>query len=171
MYLRDLKIQDAPWMLEWMHDKHVVENMGTNFMTKSLEDCQNFIQWAKTANQDLHLAVTDEMDEYMGTVSLKHIADGTAEFAITVRACAMGKGFSAFGMDSILKKGLFEMGLEKVYWCVSPDNKRAVRFYDKYGYPRVSVDTLNPQGYTKEQESYFIWYAVTKEDYGVPGGV
>lgn len=162
MKLRPLLSKDAPFMLEWMHDESVVENMGTNFMSKTLEDCQNFIQWAQTAKEDLHLAVANETDEYMGTVSLKHIAHGTAEFAITVRACAMGKGFSAFGMDSIIKKGLYEMGLNKVYWCVSPDNKRAVRFYDKHGYPRVSVDTLNPQGYTKEQESYFIWYAVQK---------
>ena len=164
MQLRPLLPKDAPLMLEWMHDAGVVGHMGTNFMEKTLADCQRFIQWAQTAKQDLHLAIVDDDDVYMGTVSLKHIANSSAEFAITVRACAMGKGFSAFGMDSILRKGLLEMGMKTIYWCVSPDNKRAVRFYDKHGYRRVDVATLTPQGYTPEQLSYFIWYAVTKED-------
>ena len=39
------------------------------------------------------MAITDDNDEYMGTVSLKNInyTDSFAEFAITVRRTAMGK--------------------------------------------------------------------------------
>ena len=48
----------------------------------------------------LHLAIASDSDEYMGMVSLKHIEDGLAEFAITVRTEAMGKGYSWFGMES-----------------------------------------------------------------------
>ena len=70
----------------------------------------------------------------MGTVSLKHIEDGSAEFAITVRAEAMGKGYSWFGMESIIEKAFNEYDLESVYWCVSRDNERAVRFYDKHNF-------------------------------------
>ena len=66
------------------------------------------IYWlGKQTDTDLHLAVANDNDAYMGTVSLKHIHDGTAEFAITVRACAMGKGYSQFGMVSILEIGIF----------------------------------------------------------------
>ena len=164
MQLRPLELQDAPLMLEWMHDASVVSHMGTNFMEKTLADCENFIRWAQTAEQDLHLAVVDQTDEYLGTVSLKHIEKDAAEFAITIRACAMGKGVSRFAMETILRKGLFEMGLEKIYWCVSPENQRAVRFYNKNQYPRVAVQTLQPMGYSQEQLDYFIWYAVTKAD-------
>lgn len=35
--------------------------------------------------KNLHLAIVDENDEYMGTVSLKNIEEDKAEFAITVR--------------------------------------------------------------------------------------
>lgn len=37
----------------------------------------------------------------MGTVSLKKIQNGVAEFGIVVRKQAMGKGYSKYGMDEI----------------------------------------------------------------------
>ncbi len=165
MKLRPLARKDAPLMLEWMHDECVVKDLQANFAAKTLEDCENFIRSCANSSENLHLAIVDEKDEYMGTVSLKHIRPGIdGEFAITIRACAMGKGLSAFGMKEIISVGLHQLGLQKVYWCVSPDNKRAVRFYDKNGYPRVDVSTLNPVGYTQEQLRYYIWYAVGKSE-------
>lgn len=164
MRLRQLNLTDAPLMLEWMHDPGVVENLQANFTAKTLSDCEGFIRACADASENLHMAIADENDEYMGTVSLKHIRrdrkDG--EFAITIRACAMGKGLSAYGMREIIRLGLEELGLRCVYWCVSPENARAVRFYDKNGYPRVPVETLEPIGYTPEQLEHYIWYAVTK---------
>lgn len=162
MYLRKLKAEDAPAMLEWMHDKSVVCHLGANFAEKTIDDCNRFIAWANETDTDLHLAVADEDDTYMGTVSLKHLdrIGGTAEFAITVRACAMGKGFSHFGMDSILKKGISEEKLNAIYWCVSPKNERAVRFYDKHGYTRTTaVPATISQAYPQDME--LIWYVYT----------
>ena len=165
MQLRKLELRDAPLMMEWMHDESVVFHLATNFRDKTLEDCRNFVSWANNTDTDLHLAVADENDEYMGTVSLKHIHDGTAEFAITVRACAMGKGYSKFGMAAILEHGLKALGLSAIYWCVSRQNARAVRFYDKNGYPRTeTVPAHILSAYTPEQLRDFIWYAVTKEN-------
>lgn len=159
MKLRALEQRDAPLMLEWMHDESVVHHLGTNFMEKTMDDCRRFIDWAGSTREDLHLAVTDAQDTYMGTVSLKHIHGGTAEFAITVRSCAMGKGYSRYGMAAILEKGLQELGLEAIYWCVSRHNARAVRFYDKNGYVRTQqVPQSILQAYTPEQNADFIWY-------------
>ncbi len=161
MKLRPLAQKDAPLMLEWMHDTSVVCHLGTNFGEKTLADCQGFIRWANETDTDLHLAVADENDEYMGTVSLKHIAHGTAEFAITVRACAMGKGYARFGMDAILQKGLKGLGLSAIYWCVSEDNCRAVRFYDKNGYTRTeNIPDHIRNAYTPAQLEKFYWFVV-----------
>lgn len=159
MELRKLKQEDAPLMLQWMHDESVVSHLGANFMEKTIEDCHRFIDWANNTDTDLHLAVTDEQDEYMGTVSLKHIHAGTAEFAITVRACAMGKGYAQYGMAAVLEKGIRELGLQAIYWCVSRHNARAVRFYDKNGYVRTeTVPQSILAAYTEEQKKNFIWY-------------
>lgn len=157
MKLRKLEIEDASFMLEWMHDKFVVSDMQANFAEKTIADCEAFIRasWSDTSN--LHLAITDDGDTYMGTVSLKHITDSSAEFAITIRKSAMGQGLSKLAMAEMLRIGLEDMNLEQIYWCVSPKNKRALRFYDKNSYHRVGFDKLgNLEGYVHPE--YYIWY-------------
>ena len=89
MRLRKLELKDAPLMLEWMHDKSVVEDLRTNFLTKTMEDCENFIKCSWDDKNNWNVAIVDEDDIYMGTVSLKNIKGKSAEFGITVRACAM----------------------------------------------------------------------------------
>lgn len=161
MRLRKLELKDAPFMLEWMHDDSVVHYMGANFAEKKIEDCENFIRYSQNSTDDLHMAVVDDNDEYMGTVSLKHISKELkmAEFAVTVRKCAMGQGYSGYGMKEIIHLGLEELGLEKVIWCVSRLNERAVRFYDKNGYKRITnVPQEYVNMYTEEQNKEFLWY-------------
>lgn len=166
MKLRKLDVKDAPFMLEWMHSADVVKNLQADFASKTITDCENFISSAQKTSKDLHLAIVDDNDEYMGTVSLKHITNKNAEFAITIRNKAMGKGFSRYGMDTIIEYGLKKYNLEEIYWCVSPENKRAIRFYDKNGYKHVSVnentklyDVINKLGsYTNNQINEYRWY-------------
>ena len=162
MRLRELKQEDAPLMLAWMHDESVVSDLRGNFAAKTIDDCRAFIANSIT-EENIHLAIASDTDEYMGTVSLKNIENGSAEFAITVRAEAMGRGYSWFGMEEIIKKAFNELGLESVYWCVSRDNTRAVRFYDKHNF-HEALDI--PQ---KVLERYrdvdnLKWYSVLKGD-------
>ena len=99
----------------------------------------------------------------MGTVSLKNIENDAAEFAITVRKNAMGKGFSKYAMSEIIRIGLEELNLKSIYWCVSPENKRAVKFYDKNGYMRIDLSKLNISGgYSPQQLQHYIWYQKTR---------
>lgn len=163
MYLRKLELKDAPLMLAWMHDKSVTEKLRSDFASKTLQDAENFIRWSWEDKENVNLAIASDEDEYMGTVSLKYIEDGNAEFAITVRAEAMGRGYSWFGMESIIEKAFNEYGLESVYWCVSRENVRAVRFYDKHNFnealdiPKKVLDRYN--GIEKLK-----WYSVLKGD-------
>ena len=76
MYLRKLQLKDAPLMLEWMHDDSVVKELQANFAEKTIEDCNQFILAAEDQTHNIHLAIADDYDEYMGTVSLKNINEG-----------------------------------------------------------------------------------------------
>ena len=160
MIIRELEMEDALFMLEWMHDDYIVHDLQTDFSSKTLEDCYSFIIAAKHDINNIHLAVANEENEYMGTVSLKNISDDSAEFAITIRASAMGKGYSKWAMDEILRKGFDELGLSLIYWCVSPENKRAVRFYDKNGYERILPENLEICGYSEDQINAYLWYYI-----------
>lgn len=161
MRLRKLMAKDAEHMLEWMHDQDVVKDLSGSFATKQLDDCKRFIEQAQDTNTDLNLAIVDDSDEYMGTVSLKHIdrENSFAEFAIAIRAKAMGHGYSSYGMKEIIRLGHEEYGLATIYWCVGDYNKRAIRFYDKNGYVRTTdvPDGLKTH-YSKQQLDNFYWY-------------
>lgn len=154
-------IKDAPLMLEWMHDESVVRYMRTDFASKTLEDCETFIMAAQDITNYLHLAIVNDIDEYMGTVSLKNINSGSAEFGITVRSCAMGCGYAKQAMDTIIKIGFEEMGLEEIYWCVAAENKRAIRFYEKNNFQRISASE-KAEGYTDEEKNNYFWYMIKK---------
>lgn len=162
MYLRKLELKDAPLMLSWMHDKSVTEKLQADFASKNIDDCIAFIE-SSISEHNIHLAIASDTDEYMGTVSLKHIEDGSAEFAVAVRAEAMGKGYSWFGMESIIEKAFDELGLESVYWCVSRENLRAVRFYEKHNF-HEALDI--PAKVLKRYEGMddLKWYSVLKGD-------
>lgn len=167
MKIRELKKKDAPFMLDWMHDLSVVEPLGRDFMHMKLEDCLNFINSHDAGN--IHLAIADENDEYMGTVSLKNInvKAGFAEFAITVRKCAMGKGYSSYGMKKIIEYGLEEIGLNSIYWCVRKTNQRAIRFYDKNHYYRImgkDVPSAIISLYDEASLNEFLWYQAIKRE-------
>lgn len=165
MRLRNLELKDAPLMLEWMHDATVVEKLRGSFRNKTLSDCETFINMAENKEENIHLAIVTDEDEYMGTVSLKKLNrhNRSAEFAIAVRKAAMGRGYSWFGMEEIIKKAFDEYGLETVYWCVSRENQRAIRFYDKHNFHEV-VDIPKEILYRYEEIDNLKWYSVLKGD-------
>ncbi|MCR5202183.1 MAG: GNAT family N-acetyltransferase [Lachnospiraceae bacterium] len=163
MYLRMLELEDAPLMLEWMHDESVTKNLRGDFQSKSIVEAENFIKMSMLDSENMHLAIASDEDEYMGTVSLKHIENGSAEFVITVRSEAMGRGYSWFGMEGIIKKAFDELGLESVYWCALRDNKRAVRFYDKHNF-HEALDIPKKVLERYEGMDNLKWYSVLKGD-------
>lgn len=166
MELRKLKEKDAELMLEWMHDKSVTEYLAKDFSSMTIENCTKFIESAQDMTKNAHYAVTDENDEYMGTVSLKNIDNEKkeAEFAITMRKTAQGKGFARFAIQEIVRKAIEEMNLELVYWDVRKSNVHAVHFYDKAGGKKLEGEKAAfylekmeiPQ---KEQDDYICYFA------------
>lgn len=165
MKLRELEMRDAPRILEWMHDKSVTKDLKTNFSVLTIKDVERFILQSRDTHLNLHKAIVSDLDEYMGTVSLKEINqdDGNAEFAITVRSDAMTKGYSWYGMTEMLDLAFSELGLLSVYWCVSRKNERAVHFYDKHHF-HEAVDI--PKNILKRYEGTdnLKWYSVLAGD-------
>lgn len=164
MKLRKLELKDAPLMLEWMHDDSVICGLRGNFKNKTLDDCITFINNSVNNEENIHFALVTDADEYMGTVSLKDIdrKEQNAEFAITVRKTAMGKGYSWYGMQEIIRKAFEEYGLFCVYWCVSAWNERAVKFYDKHGFCRTTDISMNIRSRYQDMND-LLWYEVRKD--------
>ena len=62
MYLRELKIEDAPLMLEWMHDENVISNLRGNFSKKTIDDCETFVG-TSISESNIHLAIASDTDD------------------------------------------------------------------------------------------------------------
>lgn len=164
MKLRRLEVKDAGLMFEWMHDLSVTKDLSAGFANKTFDDCVQFIENSHKHTDNIHLAIVDDHDEYMGTVSLKHIDMNkrTAEFAIVVCKKAMGKGYASYGMKEMLKLGFEKVGVKNIYWCVSKNNLRAIGFYNKYQYNRAeNVPSYIKNNYSTVANENMYWYKAT----------
>lgn len=165
MKLRKLRVKDSSFMLEWMHDEDVTKELNTSFGDKTIEDCLQFIKNARNDKNNIHFAIVNNLNEYMGTVSLKHLdsKNKRAEFAIVVRKKAMGHGYSWFGMYEILRYGFEKMKLDSIYWCVSKTNKRACNFYEKHGFAEY-VDIDESVLFSYKGVDNLKWFVVKSRD-------
>lgn len=169
MRLRELEDKDAWLMYEWMHDENAVRYMRTDFASKTIQDCRDFISASHVGSRDIHLCIADDADTYLGTVSLKDIRLGSAEFAISIRSLAMGTGAAKQAMEETVAYAKNGLGLHFVYWCVAKPNLRAVKFYEKNGYRRIDMmdqdqtqlcQKILEGGYSKSQILSYIWYGL-----------
>lgn len=71
--LRKLEEKDATFMLEWMHDTTINCNFQYPFGEMTIEKVIAFIENSSN-EENKHFAIVDEKDEYLGTISLKHIS-------------------------------------------------------------------------------------------------
>ena len=133
--LRRLEQKDAPFMLEWMHDKTITCNFSYPFARMTLEKAENFIKHSFD-EKNQHFAITDDHDEYLGTISLKHISevDHKAEYAIVTRKKAHGTGIAERATMEILRYAFHDLGLHRVYLTVLSDNISARKLYENCGF-------------------------------------
>lgn len=163
--LRKLQKKDVVGMYEWMSDKTISSLLQIDSNKISTKSCMKFISKSHRDKKNIHMAIVDEQDNYLGTISLKNInlQNKNAEFAIAIRSYAMKTGTAQKAFQEITRIGFEVMGLNKIYWCVRSDNLRAIKFYEKLNFRREGVfiqHILNNAKY-----SDLVWYAILKDEY------
>ena len=158
--LRSLLLKDIPGMLEWMHDENVIRFFRFDSRGYGEAEARSFIENAGSDRQNLHFAIVNEADEYQGTISLKNmdLENRNAEYAICLRSSAMGRGTAKEATDLLLSRAFDELGLHKVYLNVLAANKRAIHFYEKYGFRYEGV--LKEQVFHRGVYQDLLYYAV-----------
>lgn len=104
--LRKLQVDDAKLMLDWMLNSDIYSKMQYDYKNLNIDKCILFIKnsWIDTFN--LHLAISNEENKYLGTISLKNIdnKNKNAELGIVIHPMYMGKGIASFALNEIVKK-------------------------------------------------------------------
>lgn len=162
MKLRTLECKDADGMLEWMHDAELCAGFRFDGNQFSREDVLRFIDNSMT-DLNRHYAVVNDADEYLGTISLKKIGHGTAEYAIALRKRATGTGIAKEATRKLLEVAFEELYLEMVYLNVLADNIRAIRLYEKVGfiYRRGKDSEIMVNGINRKLK----WYTIERGQY------
>ena len=94
--------------------------------------------------------------EYMGTISLKNIdfEERRAEYAISCRSKAMGKGFAKAASEELFRIAAGKLGLELIYLYVCDSNIRAQKLYEKLGFERIG----KPEFIEEEMNENLLWF-------------
>ncbi len=169
--LRELSENDAPLMLEWMHDPDIQKGFKKPMMKATMEDALAFIRKSKIPNQlatgdSVHFAVVNcDDNQYLGTVSLKNLdfENGNAEYAIIIRKNVQGLGIAHSATELILKKAFLEIGLNRVYLSVYSNNDSAIKLYERCGF--VYEGEFREHFCIGGERVGWKWYGLLKEEY------
>lgn len=157
--LRKLEKKDAPLMLEWMHDGEINCNFQADFASSTMESVISFINESFN-DENQNFAFVGEKDEYLGTISLKHISykNRNAEYAVVARKKAQGTGAAFAATQELLKYAFEKLRLHKVYLNVLEENVRAQKLYEKCGfvYEGSAVDAVRINGKYRTLK----WYGI-----------
>lgn len=137
IHLRLLEKKDALGMLEWLQDSEITQYFS--FGNKhTLQSVESYIEQAQNNSLNLHFAIVDLNDQYLGTISLKNInySMGQAEYAIVLRKNFIGKGYASEASELLFRKAYFELKLKKIYLTVLDSNIHAIKRYVKMGFVR-----------------------------------
>lgn len=156
MRLRELENKDAEYMLEWMHDENVCTYLGKDFKHMTIDDCRNFIRQSREDHENKHYAIVDDGDEYMGTISMKNLdcKQGRAEYAISCRSKAMGKGYAKMATEELFRIAQEQYGLKMLYLDVYDYNVRAQKLYLKTGFEQIE----KPAFIQEETDPRLLWF-------------
>ena len=114
---------------------------------------------------NLHFAIVDISDEYLGTVSLKKIdlENSCAEYAICLRKKAQGKGIAYIATNKILKKAFNDYGLHRVYLNVFSDNTTAIQLYERCGF--IFEGEFRDHLFVNGKFKNLKWYGMLRSDF------
>lgn len=166
MRLRELNLDDAKGMFCWFQDRAVTDFLHGDYSNYSIKDAERFIMYESKAQDEIHKAIVNDENKYVGTVSLRHIdrTEETAELAVVVQSDYFKKGYAWFAVAEILKYAFNTLTLRGIYWRVFSKNKRAIRFFDKHGFSMPDEDIPEEIKKRHSNEKDLVWYVCLKGD-------
>ena len=165
MKIRPLMPKDVDGILSWMKDPEINRFFRMDAEGATKESVLNFVNASQNQENNIHLAVTDDDDNYLGTVSLKNIdkEEQSAEYAISMCKLSHRTGAAKFATEKILELGFEALGLHRIYLNVLSENLRANKFYQKcnFIYEGEFKEAILIRGEFKDLK----WYRLLKKEY------
>ena len=139
LYLRPLRMEDAPAMLSWMNDADSVRYLGGGFQRKrTLKDVQDLIALTLDGEftGETWAVAEKESGEYLGEcrLMLPDAAARRAEIAIVLLPKARGRGLGRQALELLLKRAFCELQYNRLYLNCAQANQPARLLYERAGF-------------------------------------
>lgn len=162
--IRKLETSDAVHILDWMNDEDIMKNFRINKKNCNMDSVLKFINDSYN-DENIHFAISDLSNQYIGTISLKNInlVNMNAEYAIVLKKEFHGKGIAKQASKLILKFGFEDLKLEKIYLNVLSKNERAIELYKSLGFNYEG--TFKKHVKIKFKLEDINWFAMQREEF------
>lgn len=137
IYLRPMTYEDTDDIVRWRNQDEVRKN----FIYQNLFTRQSHENWIKNMVEPgkvVQMVICDEKTDLpLGSVYIRDIdpVHHKGEYGIFIgEAQARGRGVGTAAAKLMVKYGLAELGLHKIFLRVFADNLRAIRSYEKAGF-------------------------------------
>jgi RimJ/RimL family protein N-acetyltransferase len=132
--LRKIKRADLPYFLKWWKDKKLVE-LTSGVYEKSDKILEIHFLKMLAGKFDHHYIIILNNEKIIGSISLTNKNKKIFEIHIVIgEKKYWGKGYGTSAIKEALKIAFEKLGYQKAYLEVRPENKQAIRAYQKCGF-------------------------------------
>lgn len=106
---------------------------------------RQWIQKKLAENTPLFSMIEKRSDAFIGNIEFMDVTDGTAELGVAITASMQEKGYGTEAILAMIRYGMDQLGLTRIFLKVYPDNARAIHVYEKCGfreYDRTAEDVF-----------------------------
>ena len=136
----------VPYYLAMVNDiENVARFIGSRREPFSMEEEIQWVRKTLAAKEIVCSMLEKERGEYIGNTGLMDMADGAGELGIVITANMQGKGYGTEAVRAMVRYGMDQLGLSRLFLKVYPDNVRAIHVYEKCGfreYDRTAEDVF-----------------------------
>lgn len=100
----------------------------------SEEKERRWVQKKLAENAALFSMLEKDTGAFIGNIELMDIADGAGELGIAITAAMQDKGYGTEAVSAMVRYGMDNLDLHRVFLKVFPDNARAICVYEKCGF-------------------------------------
>ena len=142
-YLRTVEISDTPMLQKWHNDPGIRERARLGELPVTYVKEEHDIRTAKTSEEEIYLMIVKKTtNKPIGFIRLNFI--DTVSRNIWLRMIigdvkARGKNLAEDALRCVLEWLFFEQNVHRISLETYETNKRAIRFFEKFGFRREGI--------------------------------
>ena len=138
----------VPDYLAMVNDvEHVARLIGLSRRSEPItaEQERRWVQKKLAENASVFTMLEKATGAFIGNIEFMDVADGAGELGIAITAGMQDRGYGTETVRAMVRYGMDELGLRRIFLKVFPDNARAIHVYEKCGfreYDRTADDVF-----------------------------